>query len=382
MSLYLCADCGGSKTAIAIANSEGKIVARAFGGPSNFAYLGIANFEKVIKTTVESALTSIPAECPEGLATLPTAVPVFAAAWFGISGVDSPANVAILAPVLSRLLSVNVGPRLIICNDANLLAAPVQLHKDVQHAVTVIGGTGSIAATFRRLDDKGSNGALLELGRIGGWGWMLGDEGGGFHVGREAVRQVLTEHDVSALYLPDNHSESGPKQNGTHKSSSVLTTRILVLFGVSSPPELLAIIHDADPVSDGPQIHTETETHKLIHREKRLSQLAPIVFEAAFTSNDALALSVLRETSLALARQVCMLLRPADNSEGATFAPRSVRAQDSVICFGGSLVGIQAYRDMVLRHLANEGHVFKHVEFVSDPAATGALGLVLQFNPN
>ncbi len=377
MSLYLCADCGGSKTAIAIANSEGKIVARAFGGPSNFAYLGIANFEKVIKTTVESALTSIPAECPEGLGTLPTAVPVFAAAWFGISGVDSPANVAILAPVLSRLLSVNVGPRLIICNDANLLAAPVQLHKDVQHAVTVIGGTGSIAASFRRLDDKGNNGALLELGRIGGWGWMLGDEGGGFHVGREAVRQVLTEHDVSALYVADN-----PSEFGTYKPKSVLTTRILDLFGVSSPPELLAIIHDADPVSDGTPIHTETQTHKLIHREKRLSQLAPIVFEAAFTSNDALALSVLRETSLALARQVSMLLRPADNPECVTFAPRSVRAQDSVICFGGSLVGIQAYRDMVLRHLANEGHVFKHVEFVSDPAATGALGLVLQFNPN
>jgi len=377
MSLHLCADCGGSKTAIAIANSQGKIIARAYGGPSNFAYLGIVNFEKVIKSTVESALTL--ATNSEYVGTLPPVEPVFAAAWFGISGVDSPANVAILAPVLSHLLSIPIGPRLVICNDAHLLAAPVQLHKDVQNAITVIGGTGSIAASFRRLDDKGNNGALLELGRIGGWGWILGDEGGGFHVGREAIRQVLAEHDVSSLYHTDDHSESSPQQNGTTKSSSVLTRRILDLFGVASPPELLAIIHDVDPMSK--ESLAETHAHKQIPREKRLSQLAPVVFDAAFTHNDTLALSVLRETSCALAQQVCMLLRPEDNPEGANFAPRSVRARDSVICFGGSLVGVQDYRDMVLRHLANEGHVFRHVEYVSDPAATGALGLALQFEP-
>ena len=127
MTLYLCADCGGSKTAIAIADGEGKIVARAYGGPSNFAYLGLSNFEKVIKSTVESALSN----CLDRVQTsaLPAATPIFAAAWFGISGVDSPANVAVLTPVLSHLLSIPVGPRLIICNDAPLLAAPVQLHK-------------------------------------------------------------------------------------------------------------------------------------------------------------------------------------------------------------------------------------------------------------
>lgn len=377
MSLYLCADCGGSKTAIAIANSDGKIVARAYGGPSNFAYLGLSNFEKVIKSTVENGLANCSVE--EAANTLPTVEPVFAAAWFGISGVDSPANVAVLSPVLSRLLSIPIGPKLIICNDAHLLAAPLQLHKNVHHAIAVIGGTGSIAASFKRLDDEKHKGALLELGRIGGWGWILGDEGGGFHVGREAIRQILAEHDVSALYIADNSAGSDSPQNERHLAKSILTTQILDLFGVSSPPELLPVIHDADPISGEVQELPETQAYKLIHREKRLSQLAPIVFEAAFASNDALALAVLRETSHALARQVCMLLRP-DNTEGAAFPPRSVRASDSVICFGGSLVGVQDYRDMVLHHLANEGYKFGYVEFVSDPAATGALGLVSQFN--
>ncbi|KLO10317.1 hypothetical protein SCHPADRAFT_906965 [Schizopora paradoxa] len=377
MSLYLCADCGGSKTAIAIASKDGKIVARAYGGPSNFAYLGLANFEKVIKSTVESALANYANW--EGASTLPTTEPVFAAAWFGISGVDSPANVAVLTPVLSHLLSIPIGPKLIICNDAHLLAAPLQLHKDVHHAIAVIGGTGSIAASFRRLDDEAHKGALLELGRIGGWGWILGDEGGGFHVGREAIRQILSAHDISALYVVDDNSESGPTQNGTHLAKSILTSRIMERFGVSSPPELLAVIHDADPVAGEIQALPDTQAYKLVHREKRLSQLAPIVFEAAFTSKDALALSVLRETSHALARQVCMLLRPEDNADGNAFPPRSVRASDSVICFGGSLVGVQDYRDMVLHHLKNEGHIFPYIEFVSDPAAAGATGLVSQF---
>jgi len=48
--------------------------------------------------------------------------------------------------------------------------------------VAVIAGTGSVAATRR------ADGVLTVLG---GWGYLLGDEGSGFWIGREAVRHAL-----------------------------------------------------------------------------------------------------------------------------------------------------------------------------------------------
>lgn len=49
MSLYMCADCGGTKTSVVICDSEGKEISRASGGPSNFSYLG----ENITKTEKE-----------------------------------------------------------------------------------------------------------------------------------------------------------------------------------------------------------------------------------------------------------------------------------------------------------------------------------------
>lgn len=58
MPLYLCVDCGGSKAAAVIADEAGNPVARAIGGPSNFAYLGLEPFVAVVKETVEKALNT------------------------------------------------------------------------------------------------------------------------------------------------------------------------------------------------------------------------------------------------------------------------------------------------------------------------------------
>jgi hypothetical protein len=49
-----------------------------------------------------------------------------------------------------------------------------------------------------------------------------------------------------------------------------------------------------------------------------------------------------------------------------------VDASSSVLCFGGSLVGIASYRNLVLEELARMGHVFPVYEFVVDVAVAGA----------
>ncbi|KAG6841387.1 hypothetical protein C0991_011727 [Blastosporella zonata] len=334
MSLYLCADCGGSKTSVAICDVQGTILARALGGPSNFAYISLEQLIAAVTEAISSALTacSVPSTLP------PVGTTPFAAASFGVSGVDSPSAVAALTPALSSLLGIPPGPRLTVANDAHLLATPIFMHPEIAHAVAVIGGTGSIAVSFRT---KEVDGSIEELARIGGWGWILGDEGGGFSVGREAVRHILLDYDRASV-------------TGRPPTPSTLTTSLLQRFGLSHVPELLPLIHLADSVA-------ADSSYLKQPREKRLSSLSPLVFTAAFEHNDVLALRILRSCAGFLAEYVSILL-----GDGAEDVPsdRVVRAQESVISFGGSLVGIEKYRALVLEDLERRGHVFKYVVFV------------------
>jgi N-acetylglucosamine kinase-like BadF-type ATPase len=355
MSLYLCVDCGGSKTSAVICDIGGNIIGRALSGPSNFAYLTLDAFVSAVTIAVTAALERSLSKSANPITLPPTEASPFAAAWFGVSGVDSPAAVTTIMPALSKLLGIPEGPRLVVANDTHLLAAPVRMHADISHAVAVIGGTGSIAVTFRETAGK-----LEELGRVGGWGWILGDEGGGFHVGREAIRQILMEHDKASI-------------GGPPPAQSKLKDQILGLFGITDVMEILTIIHLPDlPPSAAHEL--TSPPHLLMPREKRLSSLSPLVFSAAFTEGDALALRILRTCAGLLAEQISVLL-----GESSDEAPRVVKAQDSVISFGGSLVGIAEYRNLVLENLAQRGHVFRYVEFVDDAAATGAVGLVAGF---
>ncbi|KAK7691717.1 hypothetical protein QCA50_005117 [Cerrena zonata] len=356
MSLYLCVDCGGSKTSAVICNAQGEILGRALGGPSNYAYLGLESFIDVVKLTASDALRTCLTPPSIDLVPLPPSSPLFAAAWLGISGVDSQSAIDTLTPAVSEALGIPVGPRLIVCNDTHLLAAPLRMHDDVHYAVTCIAGTGSKMVSF----SEGEAGGLKELGTVGGWGWILGDEGGGFHVGREAIRQMLTEVDVASI-----EGAPPPLNNGR----PTLRDRVLEFFGVTHVYDLLTVIHFPDPTPSHPIADKETPAYLLLAREKRLSQLAPLVFSSAFEDGDPLALNVLRTTAGTVVDQLSILLRPN--------TPRGVSADDSVICFGGSLVGIEKYRQLVLDQLKEKGHVFKHVEFVADAAAVGAKGLVL-----
>lgn len=354
MALYLCVDCGGSKTSAVICDGAGKVVGRAYGGPSNFAYLTLEDFVSAVRLTVSDALKTSSTPPSIEPVPLPPAQPI-AAAWFGISGVDSPSAITTITPVLSALLGIPEGPRLIIGNDTQLLASPLRMHPDISHAVTVVAGTGSITVSFENV-----GGRFIELGRVGGWGWILGDEGGGFHVGREAVRQILIQHDTASV-------SSSPLPEST------LRTLVLKAFSVTSVPEVLPALHmpDAGPlIGESP----DAPAHLTLAREKRLSTLAPLVFLAALQDADPLALNVLRTCAGVLASEIVILLGERSDEQ-----PRLVKAQDAVISFGGSLVGIEAYRKMILDDLASRGHRFRYVEVVEDAATIGAVSLSASF---
>ena len=363
MPLYLCVDCGGSKTSAVITNEHGKILGRALSGPSNFAYNGVEAFIVVVKLAVSEALkTCITPPSKEPVA-LTKETQYFVKAWFGVSGVDSPSAVDAITPALSELLGILPGPNLSICNDTYLLAAPLRTHKDVKYAIVAIGGTGAIAVGFKE-DDHGN---LREFGRVGGWGWLLGDEGGGFHVGRTTIRTIVAQGDMDSL----NPNSLRPK--------STLTPAILEAFGAKSPHDLLTLAHLPEP-SPSSAARETVRPLLLYPKEQRLSSLPPIVFRSAFEDRDPLALNILTECADSLAKQIAMFLIPTANSPpGSAQNGNAILAEEAVLSFGGSLVGVENYRGLVLESLKKRGQVFKYVEFVEDAAAVGALALTTMY---
>lgn len=130
-----------------------------------------------------------------------------------------------------------------------------------------------------------------------------------------------------------------------------------------------------------------------------MTSLTPTVFHSAFVDKDPLALDILESASKAVARLIARNLAPlhpdspspslsssdalglglgSSPPASATSHPMPVAAT-SVLCFGGSLVGVPAYRALVIKHLARMGHVFPHVEFVEDAAMAGAQRLAAMF---
>lgn len=109
-----------------------------------------------------------------------------AEAGLGLAGVGAPAE----AGRIAAELEARTGARVAVVNDGEaalhgaFLGAP---------GIVVIAGTGSIA--FGR-------GADGEFCRVGGHGFLLGDEGSGYWIGNQAVRRALASADGSGPAAP------------------------------------------------------------------------------------------------------------------------------------------------------------------------------------
>ena len=103
-----------------------------------------------------------------------------AACCAGAAGAEFPAGKHLLERALARLLP---GTHVLVVHDARLILVAGGL----ESGIALIAGTGSVA--------YGRDADGREV-RAGGWGWMLGDEGGGAWVVREAVRELLRRRDA------------------------------------------------------------------------------------------------------------------------------------------------------------------------------------------
>jgi N-acetylglucosamine kinase-like BadF-type ATPase len=191
-------DAGGTKTVCLLANDKGEVCGEARGGGANLQSAGELEVEKVLHQVMEAVLA------PDDVRP--------AAICLGIAGVDRPADAEAVRGIMRR---IGFKTQTLVVNDA--LVALVAGAGD-EPGVVVVAGTGSIA--------YGRN-AAGQAARAGGWGYLLGDEGGGFWIGRSALAAVVRQFDGR-----------GP--------ATLLTAMVLDHMQLASPTELIHEIYYRD----------------------------------------------------------------------------------------------------------------------------------------
>src|SRR5262245_14757008 len=184
-------DVGGTKTVCLLANEDGTILAKARETGANLQGVGELVLEKVLHAVMEAALA--------GQGVVPSAI------CLGIAGVDRQADQEVVRGIMDR---IGYKATVLIVNDA-LIA--LQAGVGEEPGIVIVSGTGAIAYGRNR---RG------EASRASGWGYVLGDEGSGYWIGRLALRAVVRHAD------------------GRGRATS-LTPRLLTHFGAARAADLI-----------------------------------------------------------------------------------------------------------------------------------------------
>jgi N-acetylglucosamine kinase-like BadF-type ATPase len=194
-------DGGGTSTVCMLADITGETLAHVEAPASNHRKADLFEARESLTAGIRSVL--------EQAGLVRTERPRFAAVCAGLAGVDTSHDAAVLRQLISELVSTE---HLQVLNDGEIALAGA-LEEDP--GVLVISGTGSIAWAAAR------DGRHV---RIGGWDYILGDEGSGYNIGSRVLRAVASAHDGRI-------------------SSTALTPYVFDFFGVSNFDELLSVIY-------------------------------------------------------------------------------------------------------------------------------------------
>lgn len=171
---------------------------------------------------------------------------------------------------LERGLSQLGYRNLMVCSDADILLPAVSVLTGQEHStgIALIAGTGSIAIGC----SPGAKGL-----RAGGWGYLLGDEGSGFAIGRAALMHYTRVVDL--VDAPSQLSEMLPKQ-----------------INVSALAEIVPWCYSGG------------------NAREKVAGLAPMVFDSAAANCD-VAQQIIEENATKLARTCVAVLRQAKDRD-------------------------------------------------------------------
>ncbi|WP_404454512.1 N-acetylglucosamine kinase [Oceanobacillus kapialis] len=245
MVYYIGIDGGGTKTHAVLADGTGKVIAQAMGGPSNPNAVGETELVAMFQTLfskLDDANQNILSQVKRLYA--------------GIAGAGNPANQTMLKDILSSLL-----PHTLVRVEPDAVCA---LYSGTygQAGIVQIAGTGSITYGINEAGEQA---------RVGGWGYLFGDEGSGYAIGKAAVTE--------ALKSVDGRGEP-----------TILLELLYEHFHVFHPQDLIKSIYQAD------------------QPKSVIAPLSRIVFQAYF-QGDKTAYAILQEAAEDIASQIMALYR-------------------------------------------------------------------------
>jgi len=299
LDLVLGIDGGGTGTRTLLATAmTGEVIARGEAGPSNIQSVGVDNALQALDDSIDQAFRN---------ANLPRSK--VGAICLGLAGIDRQEGLDIINGWANRSA---VSDRVTVANDATLLLAA---GTPDGWGLAVIAGTGSIAFVRTPTGD---------VGRCGGWGYTLGDEGSAYVIALRALRAACRAHD-----------RVGPP--------TVLVERFVKRMGVNDPPSWIPAIYRG------------------VWDRAAIAGMAPVVLEAA-AEGDTIAAEIVRDEAEELARTAC-----------AAVANIALEKDNLPVALAGGLfLNSDRFREHFLTSLRQFGINPGRVTPVEEPA-TGAI---------
>ncbi|KAJ6441461.1 glucokinase regulator family protein [Purpureocillium lavendulum] len=317
---FLCVDGGGTKCAVSIATRKGTI-ARATAGPCNLNSVPLEDVIAQIQSSTAEAVASIPNWHEKSW-------PRFAKVWTGLAGLHHTSQANTLASRLENLFGVSLqaGTLRLTC-DTSLLSSCLGVDELAEGCIALVAGTGAVATAFKRSTAC----EAVQVGRTGGWGHLVGDEGSAFHIGQQALRTVLAS-------LEENQ--------GATRSLSRLEAAVVRHLDCE-PKDVLSTV-----LGSGRDLP-----------KHRIGAIAKVVTELGFApvDPDPQALSILHDAASCLARLVSPL-----SSE------RICDPGKSILVLSGALMNVKPYRELVLERCSTLGLCFRKTITIEDASAYGA----------
>jgi N-acetylglucosamine kinase-like BadF-type ATPase len=297
--LFAGLDGGGTKTQAVIVDRGGREIARATSGPSNYHSVGQAATHASLHAAIGQVLVQAGAK-PDDLAAI----------GLGMAGVARLQDVQVMRALLAQVAPTTC---LAITHDAETaLVGGIGR----RYGAILIAGTGAIA--------YGIN-AGGETQRADGWGYLLGDDGSGYWIGRQALRATARACDGRS-------------------SKTTLANQILVALGLHACDELVERVYGRD--LSVPEI----------------AALAPVVLAAALRE-DRVARGILCQAGAQLGHTLCTVLRRLNMGAQAF----------EIVLLGGVLSAESLVRETVVAALEDFAPAAKVIE----PRNSAAFGAAL-----
>ncbi|KAI0391190.1 putative glucokinase regulator family protein [Xylariaceae sp. FL0594] len=349
--LVLCVDAGGTSCKAVVMTRGGEMGLGA-AGPCNVTNIGLEAAMATISKAVQEALHSCEATKGQSLDSV-----MFSSAWVGMAGYGRPWLTSAIDSALFELLNLSPGSaKLRITTDIDILPAslttPNTSEADLDSIVVLVAGTGAIATSYSKETSDGKE-SFRRTHRAGGWGHLLGDDGSGYGIGREALRSALRSVDLLLRIAREEKEEEEEEEPvSKNKLSNAIFDHFRETYPESKPDEdLLSTI--LAPAQEGENATLATT--------KRIAGVSRVVLSLASASPpDEEAKQIVDSGVQSLVDLVALLVRAG------------VDPARSGLVLAGGMMKEGFYRGSLMKRLEERFGGFKKVENVDQPAVAGA----------